>query len=160
MPSRISKKLLCSIGSPPVMVKALMPQSRAWSRSRIRLVHAPLAHERRIVGGIEAVDAVIVAFARDHPVHRWEIAVRTEARPAQSDSTSPFWPSDEAVCQEFAASGLSASSGSSLRPSHSVRNANSSAVKLLSVALALDVIRIGNEHPRTQGDIGVQKYNA
>ena len=123
----------------------------------VRLVHAPLAHERRIVGGIEAVDAVIVAFARDHPVHRWEIAVRTEARPAPvRQHVAVFGLSDEAVCQEFAGQRAfrlvrQLASPVALRQKRKLLRRQA-----LSVALALDVIRIGNEHPRTQGDIGVQ----
>ena len=110
-----------------------------------------------IVGGIEAVDAVIVAFACDHPVHRREIAVGTEARPAPvRQHVAVFGLSDEAVCQEFAGQRAfrlvrQLASPVALRQKRKLLRRQA-----LSVALALDVIRIGNERPRAQGDIGVQ----
>lgn len=68
----------------------------------VRLVHAPLAHERRVVGGVEAVDAVVVAFARDHPIHRRKIAVRAKARPTPvRQRFAAFGPSDKPVRKEF-----------------------------------------------------------
>ena len=40
-----------------------------------QVVEGPLRHERRVVGGVEAMQAVIVAFPRDHQIQLGEIAI-------------------------------------------------------------------------------------
>lgn len=90
MPSKMSKKLLWNIGSPPVIVKALIPR-RALGQAVIRLIHAPLTHKRRIVRRIEAVQTVVVAPTRYHPVQGREIPIGADHRSAPIGQYVPIF---------------------------------------------------------------------
>lgn len=145
----MSKKDLCSIGSAGDR-KGVYP-------AVARLLHTPFAHERRVVGGVEAVYAVVVAFAGDHPVHRRKIPVRANARSApirESLSRRRFVykpvfqkPFCKRAFRFGRQIGLSVADGQKLEFFR---------LQPPGVSLAFYVIGAGNECPGAQGDIFIE----